>query len=218
MMKKIYRVAMRVGSQGQITAIMVVLIGVTLLLGGCFSAAVGTAAWVATAASEERSLKSAANDLAIRTRINGLWLDHNEALLTRVDISISEGRVLLTGRVSNQQQRLNAVRLAWKAPGVKEVINEIQISKTEGASGFARDSWISAQIKTSIALDEKINSINYSIDTVGGTVYLMGIAGSQAELKRVRNHARQINYVRRIVNYVIMKTDIRRKARDKNKK
>ena len=211
-------VSMKVGSPSQMAMMMAVLIAIAPLIAGCFSAAVGTSAWVATAASEERSIKSAANDLAIRTRINGLWLDHNEALLTKADISISEGRVLLTGRVPNQQQRLNAVRLAWKVTGVKEVINEIQVSETEGVSGFARDSWISAQLKTSLALDEEVNSINYSIDTVGGTVYLMGIAGSQAELRRVRNHARQIKYVRRIVNYVIMKTDIRRKARGKNKK
>ncbi len=192
--------------------IIVILLVITPLLGGCFSAAIGTGAWIATAASEERSLKSAANDLAIRTRINGLWFDHDEALLTAVDISISEGRVLLTGRVPTQEQRLNAVRLAWKASGVKAVINEIRVSETEGAAGFARDSWISAQLKTNLALDEKVNSINYSIDTVGGTVYLMGIAGSSEELRRVHNHARQIKYVRRVVNYVILKTDTRRKA------
>jgi len=202
----------------QTKMVIAILIGIAPLLGGCFSAAVGTGAWIATATSEERGLKSSASDLAIRTRITGLWIDQNEALLTRVDIAISEGRVLLTGRVPNQQQRLDAVRLTWRASGVKEVINEIQVSETEGVSGFARDTWISAQLKTSLALDEKVNSINYSIDTVGGTVYLMGIAVSHSELARVRNHARQIKYVRRIVNYVVMKTDIKRKARGPNKK
>ena len=193
--------------------IIVILLVIAPILGGCFSAAIGTSAWIAKAASEERSLKSAANDLAIRTRINGLWFDHNEALLTGVDISISEGRVLLTGRVPTQEQRLDAVRLAWKASGVNAVINEIRVSETEGVAGFVRDSWISAQLKTNLALDEKVNSINYSIDTVGGAVYLMGIAGSSAELRRVQNHARQIKYVRRVINYVILKTDTRRKAK-----
>ena len=212
LVKKIYKLFIRVGSFSEMPMIILILLVIAPLLGGCFSAAIGTGAWVATAASEERSLKSAAIDLAIRTRINGLWFDHNEALLTGVDISISEGRVLLTGRVPTQEQRLDAVRLAWKASGVKAVINEIRVSETEGVAGFARDSWISAQLKTNLALDEKVNSINYSIDTVGGTVYLMGIAGSSAELKRVHNHARQIKYVRRVVNYVILKTDTRRKA------
>ena len=194
-----------------------VLIGIAPFLAGCFSTAVGTTVWLATAASEERSIKSAATDLAIRTHINGLWFDYNEALLTRVDISISEGRVLLTGRVPTAQQRLDAVRLAWKASGVTEVINEIRVSETNSASDFARDSWISAQLRTTLALDEKVNSINYTIDTVGGAVYLMGIAGSGEEVARVRNHARQIKYVRRVVNYVIMKTDSRRKVNGTNK-
>ena len=200
------------GSISEMPMIILILLVIAPLLGGCFSAGLGTSAWIATAASEERSLKSAANDLAIRTRINGLWFDHNEALLTGVDISISEGRVLLTGRVPTQEQRLDAVRLAWKASGVNAVINEIRVSETEGVAGFVRDSWISAQLKTNLALDEKVNSINYSIDTVGGAVYLMGIAGSSAELMRVQNHARQIKYVRRVINYVILKTDPRRKA------
>ena len=215
--EKIYKVLMKVGAFSHIARMVAMLIGFAPLLAGCFSAAVGTSAWLATAASEERSIKSAATDLAIRTRINGLWFDHNEALSTRVDISISEGRVLLTGRVPTQQERLSAVRLAWKASGVKEVINEIQVSGTKGASKFARDSWISAQLKTILALDEKVNSINYSIDTVGGAVYLMGIAVSEEEVERVRNHARQIKYVRRVVNYVIMKTDSRRKVNGTNK-
>ena len=205
-------------SRVRIVMMMAALIATAPLLGACFSAALGTSTWVATAAYEERGLKSAAKDLGIRARINGLWFDHNEALFTKVDMSISEGRVLLTGRVPTQQMRLNAVRLAWKASGVKEVINEIQVAKTDGTSSFARDTWISAQLKTRLAMDEQVNSINYSIDTVGSTVYLMGIAENSSELGRVRNHARQIKYVRRIVSYVIMKNDRWRKVNGTKKK
>ncbi|NKB20381.1 MAG: BON domain-containing protein [Alphaproteobacteria bacterium] len=188
------------------------------LLGGCVGAVVGAGASVATAASEERGLNNAARDLAIRGRINALWLDHNETLLAKADISISEGRVLLTGLVPNQKMRGDAVRLAWKAAGVKEVINEIQVTSSGGTSGFTRDSWISTKLKTRLTLDNQVVSINYSFDTVGGTVYLMGIAQNAAELERVRNHARQIKYVRRIVSHVILKNDPRRKVnQDKNK-
>lgn len=194
------------------------LLGATPFLSGCVGAAVGAGASVATAASEERGLNNAARDLAIRTRINALWLEHSDTLLTKADISISEGRVLLTGSVPTQKLRLDAVRLAWQAVGVKEVINEIQVTTSGGTSGFARDSWISAKLKTRLTLDNQVVSINYSIDTVGGTVYLMGIAQNAAELERVRNHARQIKYVRRIVSHVIMKNDPRRKSNRAKKK
>jgi len=184
------------------------LLGATPFLSGCVGAAVGAGASVATAASEERGLNNAARDLAIRTRINALWLEHSD----------TEGRVLLTGSVPTQKLRLDAVRLAWQAAGVKEVINEIQVTTSGGISGFARDSWISAKLKTRLTLDNQVVSINYSIDTVGGTVYLMGIAQNAAELERVRNHARQIKYVRRIVSHVIMKNEPRRKSNRAKKK
>ena len=187
-------------------------------LNGCVGAAIGAGASVATAASEERGLTAAARDLAIRTKINALWLDHNDTLLTSADVLISEGRVLLTGSVPTQKMRGDAVRLAWKASGVKEVINEIQVTPSEGTSGFARDGWITTKLKIRLTLDSQVVSINYAIDTVGGTVYLMGITQDAAELARVRNHARQIPYVRRIVSHVIMKNDPRRQVNQAKKK
>jgi osmotically-inducible protein OsmY len=191
---------------------LLLLLATSPFLNGCVGAAIGAGASVATAASEERGLNNAARDLAIRTKISALWLDHSDALLTSADILISEGRVLLTGSVPTQKMRVDAVRLAWKAAGVKEVINEIRVTSSGGTSGFARDGWISTKLKTRLTLDNQVFSINYSIDTVGGTIYLMGIAQNATELERVRNHARQIKYVRRIVSHAIMKNNPRRKV------
>jgi len=196
----------------RVCSFLLLFLAILPLLNGCVGAAIGAGAFVANAASEERGLNNAARDLAIRAKISALWLDHSNALLTSADISISEGRVLLTGSVPTQNMRVDAVRLAWKAAGVKEVINEIQVTSSGGMSDFARDGWISAKLKTRLTLDGQIVSINYSIDTVGGTIYLIGIAQNAAELKRVHNHARQIKYVRRIVSHVIMKNDPRRRA------
>ena len=195
---------MKILSLKRITTLAAIMFSAAVLLGGCFGAAVGTGAWVATAASDKRGLKNAAIDLAIRTRINNLWLGYSEELITKANITIFKGRVLLTGIVSGEQLRMDAVRLAWQAKGTKEVINEIQVSKLNSITDYARDSWISAQLKTTLALDKGVAAINYSIDVVGGSVYLLGIAVAPAELERVKNHARQIKYVRRVVSYVIV--------------
>ena len=99
---------------------------------------------------------------------------------------------------------MNAVRLAWQAKGTKEVINEIRVSNVNSITDYARDGWISAQLKTALALDKQVAAINYSIEVVRGSVYLLGIAVTPTELERVKNHARQIKYVRRVVSYVII--------------
>jgi osmotically-inducible protein OsmY len=179
-------------------------------LAGCVGAAVGGAAAVTTAAMEERGLKGAAKDTAVRAAILDKWIDKSEEMTRKVDITITEGRVLLTGIVPSQQMRLDAVRLAWQANGVKEVINEIQVNANAGIGTYARDTWITTQLVGKLTVDKHVLSINYSVETVDGIVYLMGIAQNQAELDRVQNHARNLSYVRKVVSYVRLKDDPRR--------
>jgi osmotically-inducible protein OsmY len=51
-------------------------------------------------------------------------------------------------------------------------------------------------------LDQSINFINFSVDTVNGVVYIFGIARDQEEISRIIKHARNINYVENIINYM----------------
>ncbi len=180
-------------------------------LGGCAGLAVGAGATVVTAAAEERGVTGAASDLAIAATITSLWIKFDPSLVTDLDMSISEGRVLLTGTVATQARRLEAVRLAWRASGVKTIINEIEVRQSGGISGYARDSWISAQLVGRLSFDRKVDYINYTVETVNRTVYLMGIAQGQAEIDRVANHARQVRYVRRVVSHVRLKNGPRPK-------
>ena len=126
-----------------------------------------------------------------------------------LELNVREGRVLITGRVTNPQWRVDAVRMAWQAEGVRQVINEIRVEGSEGVSGYARDKWISTQLKTALMFDRDVRSIDYNFDTVGGVVYLMGIARDQEELDLVINHARGIAYVKEVVSYVRLRSDTR---------
>jgi osmotically-inducible protein OsmY len=175
-----------------------------LALSGCGTTgiAVGAGAATAVAASEERGIGGAISDTAIETQINALLLQHGFETFRKVSVKSYERRVLLTGLVQTAQMRLDAVRMAWQADGVREVINEIEVTDKGGAEAYARDVWISTQLRTKLLLDKEIKSINYSVETVGGTVYLMGFARSPDELARVQAHARNLAYVRRVVSYV----------------
>lgn len=175
-----------------------------LALSGCGTTgiAVGAGAATAVAASEERGIGGAISDTAIETQINALLLQHGFETFRKVSVKSYERRVLLTGLVQTAQMRLDAVRLAWQADGVREVINEIEVTDKGGAEAYARDVWISTQLRTKLLLDKEIKSINYSVETVGATVYLMGFARSPDELARVEAHARNLAYVRRVVSYV----------------
>lgn len=188
-------------------ALKVALIGLALMTGaplsGCAPLVIGGAgATAAVAASEHRGLKGFASDTEIRASINYLWLQHSLDMTNRIGLTINQGRVLLTGRAADAQMRLDAVRLAWQAEGVQEVINEIKVDHGAGIADSASDTWISTQLRTRITFDGDVHSQNYSIDTVDGVVYLMGVASTQAELDRVIQHARSVPSVQRVVNYV----------------
>ena len=144
-------------------------------------------------------------DTATETKINANLLNYSGELFIDVSVEVYEGRCLLTGKVKQTKDRIEAVRIAWNTSGVKEVINEIQVEDTSDLLDAARDQWVTAKLAAKITLDKQIKSINYSLETVNGTVYVMGIAQSQAELDRVRNHARQLAYVRRVISYVRIK-------------
>lgn len=183
-----------------------------LLLNGCVSLAIGAGAAGVTAAQQERGFVGTVEDTVIRAKINERWISHNEDMFLAVGLQVNEGRVLLTGKVDQPQARLDAVRLSWQVGGVREVINEIQIAKEGEGGTFARDTWISTQLKTKILFDKDVSSINYSIETVAGVIYLMGIAQDKPELDRVTNHARNLSYVKGVVSYVQLKDDPRRKG------
>lgn len=173
-------------------------------LSGCVGVAVGAGATAGTAAMQERGLGGAIDDTVIHAKITGTYYN-NDVAFKLIAVKVHEGRVLLTGTVPKPEDRIAAVRHAWKVDGVKTVINEIAVEDDSGVLDLARDKWVTAQLRLKITFDGKIKAINYAIDTVNGTVYLMGIAQSESELTLVRNHARNINYVRRVVSHVRMK-------------
>jgi osmotically-inducible protein OsmY len=174
-------------------------------LNGCVGAAVGAGATVGVAAMEERGLEQAARDLRMSTAIRESWFQKNHAMVVDLGIEVHEGRVLLTGVTSKAEIQADAVDMAWKVEGVKEVYNEIVLAPETGIIDTANDSWITAQLQSKLTFDKKILSINYEIETVAGVVHLIGVAQNQDELDRVIGHARNIKYVKRVVNYVRLK-------------
>lgn len=173
-----------------------------LLLTGCAGMLVGAGATAGVAAAQEGGVKRAWSDAQIQAQINKLWFEYDVDTFAKLDLTVNQGRVLITGVVQNPEARVEAVRLAWQPKGVKQVINEIRVAKSGGVTGFARDTWITSRLRTAITFDRNIQSINYSIDTVQGTVYLMGSAQNQQELNRVIEAARTIPDVKQVVSYV----------------
>jgi osmotically-inducible protein OsmY len=173
-----------------------------LPLSGCIGVAAGAGASVGVAAAQEGGIQGAASDTQIRMKVTDAWLKHDLDMYSRLSMTVKEGRVLVTGSVPTPDMRVDAIRLVWQVDGVKQVINEIRVDGGDGVTGYMTDTWVTGNIKTRLVLDKYIQSINYTIETVGGVVYVMGIAQDQKELDRVINYARNTKYVKNVVSYV----------------
>lgn len=166
------------------------------------SLATGAAATTGIAAAQEGGISRAVSDVSIKAHLNDLWLKKDLDMFSKLSSTVENGRVLITGVVQQPEHRVEAVRLAWQVPGVKQVINEIRVADSEGITGYVRDSWISTRLRTALTFDKNVQSINYSIDTVQGVIYLMGYAQNEEEHHHVTEIARRISGVKQVVSYV----------------
>jgi osmotically-inducible protein OsmY len=173
-------------------------------LSGCVSMVVGSAASIGVAGMEERPLKVYAEDIAITAKIRYNLIEASEKFITSVGVAVYEGKALITGVVENEEIRAQALKLIWKTDGVKDVYNELQVGDIR-IRNMMKDGWITAQLQSKITFDKDVLAINYSIETVSGTVYLIGIANSQREVDRVIAHARSLGYVKRVISHVRIK-------------
>lgn len=196
------------------------IILVSLLLVSAYSMSACTAVGMATgagatlgvAAASEGGIRGTAKDFQIQAQINELWFSHDLEMFRKLDLTVNHARVLITGVVQNPEHRVEAVRLAWQPNGVKQVINEIRVAESEGIIGFAKDAWIASRLRVALTLNKEVNSINYNIDVVQGTVYLMGVAQNQAELNEALSAARVISGVKGVVSYVKLVAELAEEA------
>ncbi|MEO1250217.1 MAG: BON domain-containing protein [Pseudomonadota bacterium] len=177
------------------------------VLSGCSPAgvAIGAASGAAVAVAREKPVGDQLDDLGIDLAIQRAWIEADPNIFLKIDAYVNNGNVLLTGVTEGPKIRVEAARLAWEQEGVKSLVNEIQVAGGGGVAGFGRDAWISTQLLSRMTFDTSIRAVNYTVDTVEGVIYLMGIAQSEDERDRVIRHARQIPYVRQVSDYTRLK-------------
>ena len=170
---------------------------------GCPLAIVGGlagAGGVGYAANQERGAGGAAGDVWTTTHVKSA-LYNADPQLGSIGVAVYEGRTLLTGTATTPQLKAEAAEIASRTPGVRVVYNEIEVAPPETVWHSTQDAWINSEVKTKLVFSD-VRSVNYDIDTVNGSVYLIGSARSQAEFDRATTLARTVPGVKRVVSYV----------------
>lgn len=174
-----------------------------LTLTACQTVVMTGATETAMVAAEKRTLGEAVDDVGIFTEISHYYLqtDVND-LLPHVNITVRQGRVLLTGKVNKHETAQLAERKAWEAGGVREVINEIEVNPQSGPWNRTRDEWLEKQVEGRLTVTKHINIFNLSVEVSNGTVYLLGLVQDDAEMQRVLTTTSTVRGVKRVVSHL----------------
>ena len=186
------------------------LIYSALALSGCVNAAIGIGTAAVAASTTEKGLSTSVSDSVIQAKLSDSFIQTSQSLFLNVETSVNNGSVLLTGKLKTQDEKITATRLSWEIKGVREVINEIQLSGTSSLKSSAKDLAASAQLRAALIRDPEISSLNFSIDVVNGIVYLSGVAETEQERERVVAHAQELRFAKQVVSYIILAYDRRK--------
>lgn len=191
---------MGLSAAGSAALLALSLAGATL--SGCVVVPVGGAVAGYAVIGEDLSPGQQFRDVGIKAAVQAAWGAVSPELAHRLDASVFDGEVLITGRVPDRRRRAEAARLARRVAGVRRIYDQVEVGPDTHFIDSARDAWITTQLRSELVADIDVKSINYVIETSDGVVYLMGFARTQPELDRVIGRARTVAGVRRVVSFV----------------
>ncbi len=145
-----------------------------------------------------QSLDEASADAQIKTRLaaNGGITHFGE-----VDVAVEDRFVLLSGRVPSEADKAEAEKIAWSVQSIDEVANELMVEERHVAADV-NDLWIDQQVRARFLANKIVNSPNYRVRVYRGTVYLLGVALSEDELREAAEVAARVGGVKKVVSYV----------------
>lgn len=173
-----------------------------LPLGGCVVAAAGAAGAVGLTAAQDKTFGEAVDDATLSNQIKAKLLSESSEAFGEVDVEVSNGLVLLTGRVNTPEDRVKAEGIAWSPVLTKDVANEIRIERPGGFLANMSDEVITGRVRARLIGSSTVKSLNFNIETYDGVVYLMGTARTAHELKRAAEEASYVAGVKQVVSYV----------------
>ena len=160
-------------------------------------------------ASKEKGLATSIGDTIITTKISNKIFKYNPDLIKDTRVFVNKGSVLLTGKVTKPEDKIELTKITWKIKGVLEVNNEVQITDASSIINIARDIASMGEIKARLMTNKNINSLNFSVDVINDIAYLSGIAENEEEMKLVKDNAASARFIKEVFNFISLSTDLR---------
>ena len=192
----------------KIKLIIVILIGV--ILSGCVGvSSQGIFGTGVSIALDPRTVGTQIDDSIMHKNLTGKMIVKDKKYLLSVKSKVLDGRIFLTGKVDNPEEKLQLTKLAWEIKGVRSVRNDIKIKEEFNFQRSAKDILITSQLKTALIFNKNIKATNYQIDTYKKKIYVYGIALTSEEKDLVISEANEILDVEDVIASIMLVEDLR---------
>ena len=183
---------------------------ILFILSGCVGASSqGVFGTGVSVALDPRSLGTQIDDSIMDKNLETRLLLLNKNYFLSVKTKVLDGRIFITGKIDDPEEKLKITKLAWETEGVRSVKNDLKIKEKFNFKQSAKDLLITSQLRTALIFNKKIKSANYNIDTYKKKIYIYGIANSEDEKKEVINEAKQILDVGDVIASILLVKDLR---------
>ena len=189
---------------------VLIFILITLFLSGCTGvSSKGIFGTGVSVALDPRSLGTQIDDSIMQKNLSARILLLDKKYFLSVKSKVLDGRIFLTGKVDDPEEKLKITKLAWETEGARSVRNDIKIKEKFNFKQSAKDVLITSQLRTALILNKEIKATNYQIDTYKKKIYVYGIALTSDEKELVIKEAKEILDVEDIVASIILVDDLR---------
>ena len=183
---------------------------ILFILSGCVAASsTGVFGTGVSVALDPRSLGTQIDDSIMDKNLETRLLLLNKNYFLSVKTKVLDGRIFITGKINNPEEKLKITKLAWETEGVRSVKNDLKVKEKFNFKQSAKDLLITAQLRTALVFNKQIKSANYNIDTYKKKIYIYGIANSEDERKEVINEAKQILDIEDVIASILLVKDLR---------
>ena len=186
------------------------LLPLILIISGCIGVSSGGIFGTGVSvALDPRSVGTQIDDSIMQKNLSARIILLDKKYLFSVKSKVLDGRIFLTGKIDNPEEKLIITKLAWETDGVRSVRNDLKIKDKFNFKQSAKDILITSQLRTALILNKNIKASNYQIDTYKKKIYIYGIAISTDEKNIVVKEAKEILDVEDVIASILLVDNLR---------
>ena len=159
---------------------------------------------------DPRTIGMQIDDTIMQKNLSARLALTNKKYFLSIQSEVRDGRIFLTGKVEEPEEKIKITKMAWETKGVRSVKNAITIKGQSNFKSTAKDIFITSQLKTALVFNKKTKARNYTLETINKNIYIFGIAMDEIERREVINEANKIYDVQEVFPSIYLATELSR--------